>query len=165
MSLTDVPKFENQNSVGINLFGFNKNKILPLYLSGKKTHKVIPLLLPTDGFTSHYCLITNFHAFMARQFSSKAHHRHKFCERYLQGFQNTISLEKIILIYVGNTKLSLILCQRKTRKLNLQTDMKRFQFLLLITPTQRISAISMTPAAKFLRLATSWTKKLRNLAQ
>ena len=33
MSLTDVPKFEKQNKIGINVFGFEKNKILPLYLT------------------------------------------------------------------------------------------------------------------------------------
>ena len=79
MSLTDVPKFEKQNIIGINVFGFEKNKILPLYLSKLKTQKIIPLLLLTDGLTSHYCSITNFHAFMARQFSGKEHHRYKFC--------------------------------------------------------------------------------------
>ena len=94
MSLTDVPKFEKQNNIGINVFGFEKTKILPLYLSGKGPHKVIPLLLLTDGLTSHYCLITNFHAFMARQFSGKEHHRYKFCERCLHGFRDNISLEK-----------------------------------------------------------------------
>ena len=52
MSLTDVPKFEKQNNIGINVFGCEKNKILPLCLT-KKTEKIIPLLLPTDEFTSH----------------------------------------------------------------------------------------------------------------
>ena len=94
MSLTDVPKFEKQNNIGINVFGFEKNEILPLYLSKVKTHKIIPLLLLTDGLISHYCLITNFHAFMARQFCGKEHHRYKFCERCLHVFQNNISLEK-----------------------------------------------------------------------
>ena len=63
MSLTDVSKFEKQNNIGINVFGFNKNKILPFYLSKIKAQKIIPLLLLTDGLISHYCLITNFHAF------------------------------------------------------------------------------------------------------
>ena len=94
MSLTDVPKFENQKNIGINVFDFDKNKILPLHLSKVKTHKVIPLLLLTDGLISHYCLITNCHAFMARQFSGKEHHRYKFCERCLHGFQDNTSLEK-----------------------------------------------------------------------
>ena len=94
MSLTDVPKFEKQNNIGINVFGFEKNKLLPLYLSKVKTHKIIPLLLLTDGLISHYCLITIFHAFIARQICGKEHHRYKFCERCLHGFQNNISLEK-----------------------------------------------------------------------
>ena len=86
MSLTDVPKFEKQNNIGINVFGFKKNKILPLYLTKIKTEKIIPLLLLTDGLISHYCLITNFHAFMARQFGKRNHNRYKYCERCLHGF-------------------------------------------------------------------------------
>ena len=86
MSLTDVPKLGKQNNFGINVFDFDKNKTLPLYLSKIKTQKFIALLLLTDGFTSHYCLITNFHAVMARQISGKGHHRYKFCERCLHGF-------------------------------------------------------------------------------
>ena len=44
MSLTDVPKFEKQNNFVINVFGFDKNKILPIYLSKIKAQKIIPLL-------------------------------------------------------------------------------------------------------------------------
>ena len=88
MSLTDVPKFEKQNKIGINVFGFEKNKTLPLYLSRKGTHKIIPLLLLTDGLTSHYCLIPNFQAFMARQFGKRNHNRYKYCELCLHGFWN-----------------------------------------------------------------------------
>ena len=39
ISLTDVPKFEKQNNIGVNIFGFDKNKVLPLYLSKIKTQK------------------------------------------------------------------------------------------------------------------------------
>ena len=39
MSLTDVPKFKKQNNIGINVFGFEKNKILPFYLSKIKANK------------------------------------------------------------------------------------------------------------------------------
>ena len=49
--LKDVPKFEMQNNIAINIFGFEKNKILPLYLTKVKTEKNIPFLLLTDGFT------------------------------------------------------------------------------------------------------------------
>ena len=94
MPLTDVPKFEKQNNIGINVFGFERNKILPLCLSKIKTQKNIPLLLLTDGLTSHYCLITNFHAFMARQFGKRNHNRYKYCERCLHGFWNSTALQK-----------------------------------------------------------------------
>ena len=39
MSLTDVPKFEKQNNIGIIVFGFEKKKILPFYLNKIKTEK------------------------------------------------------------------------------------------------------------------------------
>ena len=39
-------------------------------------------------------MITKFHAFIARQFSGKEHHRYKFCERCLHGIQDALSLEK-----------------------------------------------------------------------
>ena len=40
ISLTDVPNFEKQNNIGINVFGFDKNKILPLNLFKIKTQKL-----------------------------------------------------------------------------------------------------------------------------
>ena len=89
MSLTDVPKFGKQNNIGIIVFGFEKNKILPFYLSGKGTHKVFPLLLLTDGLTSHYCLITNFHVFMARQFGKRNHNRYKYKNVAFTDFKTT----------------------------------------------------------------------------
>ena len=94
MSLTDVPKLEKQNNIGINVFGFEKNKILPHYLTKIKTENIIPLLLLTDEFTSHYCLITNFHTFMAQQFGKRNHYRYKYCERCLHGFWSSTALEK-----------------------------------------------------------------------
>ena len=96
MSLTDVQRLEKQNNIGINIFGFEKNKILPLYLTKVKTEKNFPLLLLTDGSTSHYCLITNFNAFMARQFGKRNHNRYKYCERCLHRFWNSTALEKYL---------------------------------------------------------------------
>ena len=131
MSLTDVPKFEKQNNIGINVLGFEKTKILPLYLSGKGPHKVIPLLLLTDGLTSHYCLITNFHAFMARQFSGKEHHRYKFCERCLHGFRDNISLEKH-LDFCGEHKAVRITLPTEESKIEFTNFHKTFSVPLVI---------------------------------
>ena len=71
-----------------------KNQILPLYLSKVKTDEVIPLLLLTDGAQSHYCLISNFHDFMARQYGTRNHNLYKYCERCLHRFWNSKALEK-----------------------------------------------------------------------
>ena len=131
MSLTDVPKFEKQNNIGINVFGFEKNKFLPLYLSKVKTHKIIPLLLLTDGLISHYYLITNFHAFMARQFCGKEHHRYKFCERCLHGFQNNISLVKH-LVLCGEHKAVRITLPTEDSKIELTNWHKTFSVPLVI---------------------------------
>ena len=128
MSLTDVPKFEKQNNIGINVFGFEKNKILPLYLSGNGTHKVIPLLLLTDGLTNHYCLITNFHAFMARQFGKRNHITGISTANVAFTDYETTYHWKNIWISVGSIKLFILLCQRKTQQLSLLTGIKRFQF-------------------------------------
>ena len=94
MFLTDIPKFGKENNIGIFVFDSDKHKILPLYLSNVKTDKFIPLLLLTDGLISQYCLITNFHAFMARQCGTRNHNRYKYCERCLQGFWDSTALEK-----------------------------------------------------------------------
>ena len=70
-----------------------------------------------------------------------------------------------IWIYVGSINLFIFLCIQKTQKLNLPIGIKRFQFLYLFTPTQRLSALSMKPADSILMLDTSFIKKLRSVAQ
>ena len=86
MSLSDITKFEHGNSLAINVFGLEQNEIVSLFLS---THlkKRINLLLITDGVLFHYCLITNFNAFMTRQYPCSTN-RTKFCERCLHGFSS-----------------------------------------------------------------------------
>ena len=93
VTLNQIPLFEKQNNISVNVFGFNKEKIVPLFMSTLRSNTTVPLLLLSDKNASHYCLITNFHAFMARQFGKK-NHRYKFCERCLHGFQDSQSLER-----------------------------------------------------------------------
>ena len=79
MSLSDIPRFELVNRLGINVFGIENKSLIPMYLS-KIKRKRINLLLLSDGIRFHYCLITNFNAFMAGQ-SVNSTIRTKFCER------------------------------------------------------------------------------------
>ena len=90
MSMTNIPKFEANNHVAINVFGFDNKKIISLFLS-KNKNKRINLLLIMDGIMYHYCLITNFNAFMSRQFETKTYCR-KFCKRCLHGFSSQMVL-------------------------------------------------------------------------
>ena len=86
MSLSDIPKFGHGNSLAINVFGLEQNEKVPLFLS-KHQKKRINLLLITDGVLFHYCLLTNFNAFMTRQYPCSTN-RTKFCERCLHGFSS-----------------------------------------------------------------------------
>ena len=94
MFMTDVPKFEANNNVATNVFGFDNQEKILLFLS-KSKNKRINLLLITDGIMYHYCLITNYNAFMSKQFETETYCR-KFCERCLHGFSSqTVLLEHV----------------------------------------------------------------------
>ena len=164
MSLTDVPKFEKQNNIGINVFGFEKNKILPLYLSGKGTHKVIPLLLLTDGLTSHYCLITNFHAFMARQFGKRNHNLYKYCERCLPGFWNSTALEKHLDL-CGKHKAVRITMPTEDSKIEFTNWHKTFSVPLVIYADTEAVSLKHDNCRQNPKNSYTFTKKLRFLAQ
>ena len=70
MPIASIPKFEADNNLVINFFDLDKNELSPLFLS-KKLEERINLLILIDGVLFHYCLITNFNAFMSRQFDNK----------------------------------------------------------------------------------------------
>ena len=86
MSMADIPGFESKNNVVINVFTLDKKSLTPLFLS-KKIENRINLLLLTNGIAFHYCLITNFNAFISRQFNISSDRR-KFCTRCLHGFSS-----------------------------------------------------------------------------
>ena len=92
MPLKDIPLFEGNNNLAVNVFGYEQNQIVPLFLS-KRNVKRINLLLISNGILFHYCLITNFNDFMTRQYKTSSN-RTRFCERCLHGF----SSEKILKI-------------------------------------------------------------------
>ena len=66
MKLRDIPKFENDNKLSITVFSFDEQGALFCCHRSKikGTYPKIFLLLLLDGLNSHYCLITNFQAFM-----------------------------------------------------------------------------------------------------
>ena len=67
----------------INVSGY-ENEIYPLYISKKKSHKILDVLLITNGVKSHYVFIKDFNALMNSK--TKNDHEKWFCKSCLQHF-------------------------------------------------------------------------------
>ena len=80
----DLRKFEKENHLAINVFGYDKH-VYPLYITDRRdnvTH--INLLLITRGESRHYCLIKNLDRLLSG--SSKNEHRKYHCLYCLYGY-------------------------------------------------------------------------------
>ena len=53
---TDIPKFEEQNDISINLFGFEK-ELFPIHITRSRYEKHINLLIFSSDNVSHFCWI------------------------------------------------------------------------------------------------------------
>ena len=97
IALADIPTFEKNNHLKINVFAYEQKKIYPVYLTKyKNSAKRINLLLLSEENNWHYCLIKNLDRVMKVLLRSPATARsknniRKFCERCLQ----SIAREKI----------------------------------------------------------------------
>ena len=83
-------KIEIMNNININVFGYEKQKPYPVYISKEKFDDILNLLLITNGKEQHYILIKDFNKFMYNQI--KPEHRKNFCMHCLQCF----SSEKVL---------------------------------------------------------------------
>ena len=84
VSVKHYNKVENQNSININVFGYEKKQPYPIYVSKEKFDDVLNLLLISDDEKNHYCLIKDFNRFMHHK--TKSHQRKHFCMHCLQCF-------------------------------------------------------------------------------
>ena len=90
VALTDIPAFEKNNHLKINVFAYEQTKFYPVYLSkyrGKT--KRINLLLLSEENNWHYCLIKNLDRVTKVLLRSPAtanskNNIRKFCKRCLQ---------------------------------------------------------------------------------
>lgn len=83
VSLTSVPKFEKQNLISINVFGYENKQVFPLYISTRPFIFHVDLLYLTLEKKSHWCLIENFNRFMSHFRKRKGY---TYCRYCLQGF-------------------------------------------------------------------------------
>ena len=79
-------KIEKQNSININVFGYEDKQPYPIYVSKEKYEDNMELLLVTKDENKHYVLIKDFNKFMYNQ--TKHKERKHFCMHCLQCFSS-----------------------------------------------------------------------------
>ena len=89
-------KVEKQNSIRINVFGYESKQPFPIHISKEAFEDQMNLLLITKDEKKHYVLIKDFNAFMYNQ--SKHKERKHFCMYCLQCF----SSERVLANHVNN---------------------------------------------------------------
>ena len=89
-------RIEKQNSINVNVFGYEEKQAFPIYVSKEKYQDHMELLLITKGENKHYVLIKDFNKFMYNQ--TKHEHRKHFCMHCLQGF----SREDVLTEHIPN---------------------------------------------------------------
>ena len=67
VKLQDISKFETQNQISVNVFGYDpEHWIYPLRITKAEHQKHVDLLYIVDKENSHYCLIKSFNGLMHR---------------------------------------------------------------------------------------------------
>ena len=89
-------RIEKQNSININVFGYELEQPYPIYVSKEKYQDHMELLLITKGENKHYVLMKDFNKFTYNQTNHKE--RKHFCMHCLQGF----SREDVLTEHIPN---------------------------------------------------------------
>ena len=92
VSVKQYNKIEKQNSINVNVFGYEERQPYPIYVSKEKFDSCLNLLLITKGEVKHYCLLKDFNKFMYNQTKHKG--RKHFCMYCLQCLNSKEHLEK-----------------------------------------------------------------------
>ncbi|KAK3740309.1 hypothetical protein QZH41_010880 [Actinostola sp. cb2023] len=84
VSISKISKFEKQNKIAVNVFGFEEGALFPVYISKERYSVHVDLLLYSLGQQRHYCLIRDLN----RLLSSQRKHNGKMfhCPHCLHGF-------------------------------------------------------------------------------
>lgn len=96
VKVNQIPKFELQNDVSVNVIGFDDGDFFPIYTSKhrNKAHKV-DLFYITKKDNTHYCYIKNLNGLLSR--TKTGNHGYKFCRNCFQGFTSQEVLDKHLL--------------------------------------------------------------------
>ena len=55
MRMADIPKFEKQNQIYVNVFGYEKGDVFPIHITTHRYDKHVYLLMTSDRKKSHFC--------------------------------------------------------------------------------------------------------------
>ena len=86
VTIKQFNKIEKQNSININVFGYEDKQPYPIYVSKEKYEDHMELVLVTKDENKHYVLIKDFNKFMYNQ--TKHKERKHFCMYCLQCFSS-----------------------------------------------------------------------------
>ena len=89
--VSQVKKVEKMNKLSINVYGWERGKVIIHRLSDYKHSKLINVMIIEDSGKTHYVWIKHFNRLLASQ--EKNNHKH-YCERCLIGFQEENALVK-----------------------------------------------------------------------
>ena len=92
VTMKQINKIEKENSINVNVFGYEEEQPYPIYISDEEYEDHMELLLITEGENKHYVLIEDFNKFMYM----KTKHKEKkhFCMHCLQCFSTEMVLNK-----------------------------------------------------------------------
>lgn len=92
VNLSQVPRVERQNpEISVNVIGFEKNEMFPLYITNDKKELHVNLLLFSQGRHNHYCLIRDLDRLLYSM--NRYEHRMFHCIYCFHGFVREDLLE------------------------------------------------------------------------
>jgi len=91
VTIDKIPKFEKQNGIAVNVFGFEDGTLFPVHITEQRFDTHVDLLLYSQGQQNHYCLIRKLNRLLSDQ--SKYKGTMFRCPYCLHGFVRKSLLE------------------------------------------------------------------------
>jgi hypothetical protein len=109
VSISDIPNFENQSNIGINVFTYENKRLIPVHLTEYKYKRHVNLLLLSSQANKtvnyHYCTITDLGAFCGKSNFKKCfvcpycfskHHKNQNLKEHMKSCQ--VFCEKALIL-------------------------------------------------------------------
>ena len=88
VTVKQVPRFEKQNNISVNVFGYEDESYYPLFISKDQKDTHVNLLLIQNHESSQYCLMKNLNKMLSSE--NKQNGETIFCTHCLHGFPERI---------------------------------------------------------------------------